>query len=719
VAKENWSAYVRARDAGHDTWITEAAKYRRFYHGGGEQWDKADRQRLEGEGKPVLEVNMVLSTINAMLGERINQQAEIKFSPARGGVTDLAEGALTPLARHIQDDNDYTFVEGEVVADGLILDRGFFDIRMDFDLDKRGEVRIDSLDPLTVLPDPASGSYDPRKWREVIVTRWMTLDDVEAEYGEKHRKAVEQFARASRPDYDSDCIEYETRTHTFGDFDEMQAHDQTVGTEVRRVRVIERQHRRMGTTRVFIHGETGDMELVPDKMSDEEAQARAEALGMTIEEQKRRRVRWTVTVGDHVISDDWSPYMHFTVVPYFPYYLRGRPFGAVRNLISPQEQLNKADSQELHIINTTANSGWDIEAGHLVNMTEEDLEQRGAQTGLVLVRKPGTPPLNKIQPNSVPSGIANVAAKAGNAIRTISGVHDAMLGDSGPEISGVALDSKLKRGLVQLQVPFHNLNRTRKIVGEIMYRLIKDYYTEERIYHVADHNVPGSPVRAVEINKQLTDGSVLNDITTGEYAVRVEVGPSRENVQEVQFAQAVEMRNAGVMVPDHVVIENSQLLHRAEIADLVRQMQGLGEQSPEQQAQQQAMAEFQMQMMQAELQQNMAKAQLLQAQAMQAAAKAGELEGATQTQFIEMQKDLEVELRRLDQRWAELQANLANKLELAGLHAGNKSDLTKYQTIAKQTMEQARLRTDEQKARLQAMTQMATAKAKQTPEKKG
>jgi hypothetical protein len=708
VAKANWAAYERARDSGHDKWVENAAKYRRFYHGGGEQWDEKDRARLESEGKPVLETNMVLSTINAMLGERINQQAEIRFSPSRGGVVELAEGVLTPLARHIQDDNDFTFVEGEVTSDGLILDRGYFDIRMDFELDKRGEVRIESLDPFTVIPDPMAGSYDPRKWREVIITRWMTPEDVEAEYGAEHRKAVEAFASVARTDYDSDCIEYNTRTHTFGEFDELLA-THSSGPEVQRVRVIERQHRRMGEVRMFVHNETGDMEPVPDKMSDEEAKARAGALNLSIEKHQRKRVRWTVTIGNHVVSDEWSPYMHFTVVPYFPYYMRGRPFGAVRNLISPQEQLNKADSQELHIINTTANSGWDIEAGQLVNMTEEELEQRGAETGLVVVRKPGSPPLAKIKPNTVPSGITNVAAKAGGAIRSISGVHDAMLGDSGPELSGVALESKLKRGLVQLQVPFHNLNRTRKILGEIMYRLIKDYYTEERVYHVADFNVPGAPMRPVELNKQLADGTVINDITTGEYAVRVEVGPSRENVQEVQFAQAVEMRNAGVMVPDHVVIENSQLLHRTEIAELVRQMQGLGEPSPEQQAQQQAMAEFQGQMMQAELQQNIAKGQLLQAQAMQAAAKAGELEGAKQAQFIELQKDLEVELRRLDQRWAELQANLANKLELANLHAGAKTDLTKYQTVAKQTMEQARLRTEQQKALLQSATQRATS----------
>lgn len=711
AALENWEAYVRARDAGHVDWVEDAEKYDRFYRGGGEQWDEEDRRQIEGEGKPVLETNLILSTVNAMLGERINQQAELKFSPARGGVAEIAEAVLSPLARHIQYDNDYSFIEGEVFADGLITDRGYFDIRIDWEKDKRGEVKISALDPNTVLPDPVSGSYDPRDWREVIVTRWMTLSDIEAEYGQEHREKVEGFARtvSQMDSYNEDAIEYVIRNNTFGDYDDMISTHRAADLEVQRVRIIERQHRKMGKVRMFVHNETGDMEVVPDKMDDAEAQERAELHGMSIEEHVQRRVRWTVSVGNHVISDDWSPYQHFTVVPYFPYFRRGKPFGVVRNLISPQEQLNKAESQELHIINTTANSGWDIESGQLVNMTAEELEERGATTGLVIERKPGSAPLVKIQPNQIPSGISNVAGKAGNAVRMISGVHDAMLGDSGPELSGVALESKLKRGLVQLQVPFNNLNRTRKILGELMYRLIREYYTEERVYHVADLNVPGQPMRAVEINKAMMDGSVMHDITLGEYAVRVEVGPSYENVQDIQFAQAIEMRKASVMVPDHVIIENSQLLHRHETAELVRKMQGMAEPTPEQQQLQQMLQQIQMGMLMAELEQNRAKGQLLQAQAAQALAKAGDTEASRQLEVAEMQKDLELELRRLDQRWAELQANLQNKLQLAEHHSAAKTDLTKYQTLAKQTMDEARLRSEQAKEQLRSMTQLATS----------
>ena len=101
-----------------------------------------------------------------------------------------------------------------------------------------------------------------------------------------------------------------------------------------------------------------------------------------------------------MLHDDWSPYEHFTLVPYFPYWRRGKPFGMVRNLISPQEQLNKISSQELHIVNTTANSGWIVESGSLTGMNADDLEEHGAETGLVLEFNRGSTPPGKIPPNS-------------------------------------------------------------------------------------------------------------------------------------------------------------------------------------------------------------------------------------------------------------------------------------------------------------------------------
>ena len=129
---------------------------------------------------------------------------------------------------------------------------------------------------------------------------------------------------------------------------------------------------------------TGDQSEVPEAWSDRKAKKFAKEYGLNVMSKTKKKVRWTVTCDKVVLHDDFSPYADFTIVPFFAYFRRGRPFGMVRNLLSPQEQLNKIASQELHIVNTTANSGWVVESGSLTNMQAEDLEEHGAETGLVL-----------------------------------------------------------------------------------------------------------------------------------------------------------------------------------------------------------------------------------------------------------------------------------------------------------------------------------------------
>ena len=129
----------------------------------------------------------------------------------------------------------------------------------------------------------------------------------------------------------------------------------------------------------------------------------------------------------------------------------------VRNLMSPQEQLNKISSQELHIVNTTANSGWIVESGSLTGMNADDLEEHGAETGLVLEFNRGSTPPGKIPPNQIPTGLDRIAMKAANNIKTISGISDAMLGTDGAEVSGIAIQQKQSMGALMIQVPLDNL----------------------------------------------------------------------------------------------------------------------------------------------------------------------------------------------------------------------------------------------------------------------
>ncbi|MGY2436793.1 portal protein, partial [Escherichia coli] len=128
--------------------------------------------------------------------------------------------------------------------------------------------------------------------------------------------------------------------------------------------------------------------------------------------------------------------------------------------ISPQEQLNKLSSQELHIINTTANSGWQVEENSLVSPSADELQARGAETGLVIVRRRGTAALEKIQPNQIPSGIVHAADRAATNMMYISNVNEGALGHTGVNIAGKTVQEKKASMLASLQIIMDNYKFT-------------------------------------------------------------------------------------------------------------------------------------------------------------------------------------------------------------------------------------------------------------------
>src|SRR5690606_15056267 len=140
---------------------------------------------------------------------------------------------------------------------------------------------------------------------------------------------------------------------------------------------VERQYQVIKRKDVFVDVETGDWSEIPETW-DRERIGKVLRLtpGLTTMAREVKTIRWTLTVEDEVLHDSDSPYKHFTVVPYFPTFIDGVSKGAVESLIDPQMLYNKMTSSELHIISTTANSGYKLKAGSLQNMTPEELEER-------------------------------------------------------------------------------------------------------------------------------------------------------------------------------------------------------------------------------------------------------------------------------------------------------------------------------------------------------
>lgn len=415
------------------------------------------------------------------------------------------------------------------------------------------------------------------------------------------------------------------------------------------LRVIERQHKRVTRVQCLVDPETGDQRPVPEAWNERKAKTFAKKYGLTLISKIQKKVRWTVTCDKVVLHDDWSPYAGFTIVPYFAYFRRGRPFGMVRNLLSPQEQLNKISSQELHIVNTTANSGWMVESGSLVGMTPDDLEEHGAETGLVIEYARGTNPPAKIQANTIPTGLDRISQKAAANIQAISGINESMLGTDSAEVSGIAIRAKQNRGAIMIQVPLDNLRKTRHYLAEKILELVQTFYTEQRVIQVTNESDPLKPREPIVINQMTPEGRIINDLTLGEYDVVVSTAPARDSFDEVQFAEALNLRQVGVAIPDDAIIEYSHLAKKGELAKRIRMMTGI-EKTPEQMEAAMMVQQMQMQEAQLELAKLEAEVQRISSEAAVNVAKAQSTSAEPDIQIAELQGKIEMKMQELQLR---------------------------------------------------------------------
>lgn len=574
TATENWMRYEYGRMRGHLEYCRQARENEGMYLGRGEQWTLEDRQALSAEGRPAFEFNQILPKVNSALGYQIANRMDMSFRPRGGDADQEIATTLGKVAMQVADNTRLHWHESQVFADGIIQQRGYYECYISYRKNMLGEIAIAALDPLDVIPDPDAKSYDPDEWADVIITKWLTFDEIEERYGSQARSRVEQY-KPDESDFGDDMLDDEAR-NKFGDNNT--GYNDRMGVATlhdgsRRVRVIDRQFWRMEQAEVLI-SMTGDIRPIAGLS---EARIAALEVGSIRAKRRVRRVRWVVSTQSVTLHDDWSPFNHFTVVPYFPFFRRGKTRGLVDNAIGPQQLLNKGLSQFCHIINTTANSGWVWWANTLANMSDDELTDRGAETGLGIALKKDTPAdkiPRKIQPNQVPTGLDRVVDRAAALLDQTTGINEAMQGQAGRAVTGIAIQSLQHAAQQMLAVPLDNLAHTRNMLANRMLELIQGFYDTPRILRITEHDEKGEEVSVeLPINQPQQDGSVLNDLTIGEYDVVVTETPIAVTFNNSQFLQTLEMIDKGAPIPWPFVIRHSNLADKQKIIDAMQEQQ--------------------------------------------------------------------------------------------------------------------------------------------------
>lgn len=271
-------------------------------------------------------------------------------------------------------------------------------------------------------------------------------------------------------------------------------------------------------------------------------------------------------------------------MPYFPWRIQG----IVRGLRDAQYLYNRRRIIELDILESQINSGWIYKENALVN--PKDVFLSGQGRGLALKDEANMTDVQQILPPQVPPSMIQLSELLAKEVMEISGVNEELLGSATDDKAGILSMLRQGAGLTTLQVLFDQLDRSQKQLGKIMIDIIQANFT------------PGKMKRI--LNEEPTQQFYSKAF--GTYAAAVEEGLNTTTQKQMQFAQMLQLMEAGVPITTEDLLEASTLQGKKKITENAVKQQEVAAQAQQQQAQ----SAVQLQQAQMELAQARAKADI-------------------------------------------------------------------------------------------------------------
>ena len=584
TARNQYESYRWAYDNGHSQWVARAAQQFNFWKG--DQWSPVDRARLDRAGRPALTLNVVESLVRALGGMQCALRNDVRFMPTGDGATAESARVMDAIWLYTQQQNQLDFLETDVYIKGLVMDRAYYDVRVNYGSGFAAEIEITSPRSQDVILDPAVDTYDPciGNWPQVFKRRFWSYEDIKQTYG---KAAADQLRSQPMPDWYN--YEDSFMCQQMGSLPYYRGALPSDDSRVRGYLLHERQYAVWKKKDVFVDTTTGDVSEIPERWDRNRVAAALQQFPeLTTTSQVVKTIRWTVCSETTVLHDEDSPYRHYTLVPYFPVFIDGEAKGAVASIIDPQEMFNKVSSQELHIINTTANSGWKVKTGVLRNMSVEELEEVGSRSGFV-AEVTDMDGLEKIEPNQTPQGHDRISFKADQIMRNLAGVSNQARGFAREDVAGEAILANQAAQDVNSAMWLANLHRTKQMLAARVADCARDHYSDTRTIMINRGSAFRPHIESVPVNQPMDEGTVMNDITSGRYSNVLVPAPSRTTMSTEDFKLLLEMRELGIGIPDDLLIELCPAANKGKIIDMLQgDSNERQRQADELQAQQQA-----------------------------------------------------------------------------------------------------------------------------------
>lgn len=530
------------------------------------QWTQEEAGKLEKRGQAPIVINRIKPKVDFLLGQERQLRTDPRAAP-RTPMDEEASHAATDAIRYVCDEQDFSKTRSDVFENITVEGSGGAIVEV-VQGRKRPTIVIRRIpwDRMFVDPHSRERDYSDAKYKGIVA--WMDVEDAIALYGEDKRELLE--TQLSSDDGDT----YDDKPNYWVDRNRS------------RVKVCEVYYKQGGTWMYCVYTQAGFMrEPAPSSYQDEDGRPDCpiEYESCHVDRQNRR-------------------------------------YGLVRQLIGPQDEINKRRSKALHLLST-----------------RQVRAERGAVDDVRLAKKEMNKPDGWIETNpgyqfevlqtaDMAMGNFNLLQEAKQEIDAV-GANAALTGKDEKALSGRALQARQQGGLVELGPVFDSLRQWQRRIYKQIWNRIRQFWTAEVWVRVTDDE---NNVKFVGLNSFDPMQGMVNNVAEMDMDIIMEDVPDTINIQAEQFQTLADMYQANPQgIPFDLVIEASTLRNKKAILERIRP-------DPEAQAQEQAQKQqIEQAAMQTKLRGENAKAAKDEAQATNYAAQAEKTQVDTVKAMVE------------------------------------------------------------------------------------
>ena len=565
-------------------WRREADCAADYYDGN--QLSPETVEKLKDRGQPPLVANLIKPTIDTVLGMEAKTRSDWRVRPEDDEECsdDLAE-ALSVKLKHAEIESRADRAISDAYAAQCKAGLGWVEVAREHDPFKC-PYRVHYVHRREIFWDWRAEQPDLTDARYLVRRRWLEMDHAIAlmpQYASLFRMTTGGWAG-----FDP-LVEQDTQLVQSWEIERDTRITATDWRDIQRMRIClyEIWYRKWvrGYIMTLPNGTVMEVDFNNPRHNEAIVSGIAKVKQATFQ-----KVRLAWYTGPHFLYDVPSPYKHnqFPYVPFFGYRedLTNVPYGLIRSMISPQDEVNARKSKMLWSLNSRR-VVTDADAVLDHNRTASEVARSDAYIILNANRKP-TSQFRVDTGGELASQQFQVLQESKQEIAEASGIHKSMQGQTSGATSGLAINSLVEQGLNTLAEINDNFRYSRRLVGEMLFDLVKQNLMQGPARVTIGE---GKNKKVIQLNQQAIDEQTgqpftLNDVAKVKAKVVLDDVPSSPTYRMQQLQMLTEITKSlppqlqGFVVD--FVIEATDMPGRHALADRLRAAVGI--QDPEQQA---------------------------------------------------------------------------------------------------------------------------------------